>query len=145
MDQAISQFLSAGTLVLVLSIIILTFFIRRIIETAFPHVKKQADENSPKITYLTTTARWYQQVILYAIPVVVGGCLGILDVPYLFSIEGLTTTGSKVFFGGVSGWMSSFVYKVFRQVLKKKTGVDLPSVTVPPPSEDGVLPPPEGQ
>jgi mannose/fructose/N-acetylgalactosamine-specific phosphotransferase system component IIC len=132
MDSAISQFFTPGTAVLALSVVIVTFFLRRIVETALPSVKKQADENDPSITYLTLFSRWWNQVFLYAIPVVVGSALGFANVPYLFSIEGLTTTGSRVLFGGVVGWLSTYLYKVLRMALKSRTGVDLPGESVPP-------------
>jgi mannose/fructose/N-acetylgalactosamine-specific phosphotransferase system component IIC len=132
MDSAISQFFTPGTAVLALSVVIVTFFLRRIVETALPSVKKQADENDPSITYLTLFSRWWNQVFLYAIPVVVGSALGFANVPYLFSIEELTTTGSRVLFGGVIGWLSTYLYKVLRMALKSRTGVDLPGESVPP-------------
>jgi len=143
MEEAISQFFTggsrpsnaalAGTAVLALSIVIVTFFVRRIVETAVPTAKKQNDENHPGITYMTTFARWWNSVILYAIPVVVGGAIGWAHVPYLFSVEGLDTVSSRIFFGGVVGWLSSFFYKVIRMTLKKKTGVDInPTPSVMP-------------
>ncbi len=125
MDQAISQFFTAGTAILALSIVIVTFFIRRIVETAVPSVKKQADENHPTPTYKTGFARWWNSVILYSIPVLVGSTIGFFNVSYLFNIEGMDTAGSRIFFGGVVGWMSSYLYKILRLTLKKKTGVDI--------------------
>lgn len=137
MDQAISQFLTAGTAVLALSVVIFTFFIRRSVETAWPSVKKAADENHPDVTYKTTFARWWNQVILYAVPVIVGGGIGLLHVPYLFSVEGIgESTSSRIFFGGVVGWMSSYLYKIVRMTLKQKTGVDIqPSASIMPGAE----------
>ena len=55
-----------GTYVLGVFIWIVTFLMRRFIETINPQLKKQADANSPKVTYLTTGARWWNEVILYA-------------------------------------------------------------------------------
>lgn len=134
MDQAISQFFTAGTAVLALSVVIFTFFIRRIVETAWPSVKKKADENQPGITYETTMARWWNSVILYAIPVAVGGLIGLLNVPFLFSVEGVgSSMSSRVFFGGATGWMSSYIYKVIRMTLKQRTGIDIqPSPSIMP-------------
>lgn len=133
MDQALDQFITAGTAILALSVVILTFFIRRIVETAVPSVKKKADENEIGVTYSTQFARWWNQVILYSVPVIVGACIGLLKVPYLFNIEGMETRGARVFFGGVVGWLSSYIYKIVRMTLKKKTGVDLePTPSVVP-------------
>lgn len=137
MDQAISQFFTAGTAILALSVVIITFFIRRIVETAWPSIKKKADENTPQITYATGFARWWNQVILYAIPVIVGAGIGLFDVPYLFSVEGVGgTASSRLFFGGCVGWMSSYLYKIIRLTLKQKTGVDIqPSGSMMPGAE----------
>lgn len=137
MDQAISQFFTAGTAVLALSIVIFTFFTRRVVETACPSVKKKADENAVSITYSTMFARWWNQVILYAIPVVVGAFIGMANIPYLFSVEGLDSRGSRMFFGGVVGWLSSFIYKVIRMTLKKRTGIDIqPTPSVMPGADE---------
>lgn len=132
MDQALSQLLNLGTAVFAVAIVVATFFIRRGIETAWPSLRKKADENAPATTYSTTAARWYQQLGLYTIPVVVGMGLGIVDIPFLFP-EGLRTLGGRVFFGAVTGWLSSAVYKVVRRVAAQKVGIELPSVSSFPP------------
>lgn len=133
MDQAISQFFTAGSAVLAISVVIATFFIRRVVETAVPSIKKMADENDPHPTYMNTLARWWNKVVLYFIPVLVGAGIGLFHIPYLFSIEGLGDTSSRVFFGGVVGWMASFIYKGVRMAIKNKTGVDIqPSRSVIP-------------
>ena len=124
MDQAISQFLQPGTLALAVAVFILTFLIRRVVETAVPTLKKQSDENHPKVTYATGFARWYQQVILYAIPVAVGTCLGALQIQYVTPSE-VSTVGGGMVFGAVVGWFSSFLYKIVRRALVQKAGVDV--------------------
>ncbi len=141
MDQILDQFLNVGTIVLAVSVVILTFVVRRVVETAMPSLKKQADENAPQVTYATTLARWYQQLILYIIPVVVGGVIGWCNVPYFFNAEELTTTGSRVFFGGVVGWFSSFIYKAVRMALRKKVGIDIdPSSSMIPGASTSIPP-----
>src|SRR5262245_52216745 len=98
MDLAIEQLLNLGTMIFAVSIVIVTFFIRRIVETQWPSLRKKADENSPIVTYATTFARWYQTVILYAIPVVVGGLLGLLKITYFFPPT-IETSGGRQFYG----------------------------------------------
>jgi hypothetical protein len=133
MDSAIEQLLSLGTMVFAVSIVIATFFIRRVVETKWPALRKKADENAPVITYSTPFARWYQTVILYAIPVVVGGLLGLLKITYFFPAD-IVTPGGRLFYGGVVGWFSSAIYKVVKKALASK-GVELPGSLVPgPPS-----------
>ena len=139
MDEAVEQLLKFGTLVYAVSIVIVTFFIRRTLETKWPDLRKKADENAPAITYSSSVARWYQQVFLYAIPVVVGMSMGLLDVP--FFPETITTMSGRICFGAVVGWLSSAVYKVVKKTLAKR-GIDLPSPSLTP---SPVPPPPEGQ
>lgn len=134
MDSAIEQLLNLGTAIFAISIVIVTFFIRRIVETQWPVLRKKADENAPTITYSTAFARWYQTVILYAIPVVIGGLLGLLKITYFFP-DTVATTGGRLFYGGVVGWFSSAIYKVVKKVLASK-GIDLPGSLIPdPPSQ----------
>jgi hypothetical protein len=139
MDEAISQLLNVGTAIFAVSIVVVTFFIRRGIETAWPSLRKKADENSPSVTYSTAAARWYQQVFLYAIPVLVGLGLGLLDVPFLVP-EDLRTLGGRIFYGMVSGWFSSATYKVIKRLFAQR-GIELPSASINPSAPSG---PPSG-
>lgn len=134
MDSAIDQLLSLGSMIFAVSIVIVTFFIRRVVETQWPDLRKQADENAIATTYLNNFARWYQTVILYAIPVVVGGLLGLLKITYFFP-ESIQTAGGRLFFGGVVGWFSSAIYKVVKKMLASK-GIELPGSMVPPASKE---------
>lgn len=133
MDSAVDQLLNLGTLVFAVSIVIVTFFIRRIVETLWPALRKKSDENAPVVTYSTPFARWYQTVILYAIPVVAGALLGLLKITYFFP-EAIHTPGGRLFYGGVVGWFSSAIYKVVKKALAAR-GVELPGSLLPgPPS-----------
>lgn len=140
MDAALGQLLGIGTLILAVSIVIATFFVRRIVETAWPQLRKQADENDSKITYYSSAARWYQTVILYAIPVVVGGLIGLLKIPYFYP-ESVQTAGGRLFFGGVVGWFSSTLYKVAKRMLAQR-GIEIPSASLVPPTPTPSEPPP---
>jgi hypothetical protein len=140
MDEAISQLLNLGTAVFAVSIVVATFFIRRGVETAWPSLRKKADENDPCVTYSTTAARWYQQVFLYAIPVVVGVGFGLIDVPFLVP-ESLRTLGGRIFYGMVAGWFSSAIYKVVKKLLAEKAGIQLPSASINPVSISSNPPP----
>jgi len=123
MDNAIANFLQFGTLILACAVFIVTFFVRKIVETAVPSVKKQADENSPNKTYTTGFSVWWNQVILYAIPVVIGCLFGLFNAPFMFAGD-IKTMSGRIIFGGVIGWFSSFLYKVVRKMIIKKTGID---------------------
>lgn len=136
MDNAFDQLLTFGTMIFAVSIVIVTFFIRRIVETAWPSLRKKADENAPTITYSSWAARWYQTVVLYAIPVVAGGLIGLIKIPYFFP-ESVQTSGGRLFFGGVVGWLSGTLYKVAKKALAQR-GIELPGGSLAP----SPLPPP---
>ncbi len=134
-----SLFTRPGTYVLGLFIWIFTLFTRRLVENIAPWLKKQADANSPKITYATAGARWWNEVILYAIPVVYGCLAGFMKNDFLFGpVAGL---GARIMFGGVTGYFSGFLYKIIRKVIHKKLGIDVEPGThssAPPPPEPPV-------
>jgi len=135
MDDVVNLFLSYKTVMMAVAVSVLTFFVRRIVETADPSIKKAADENSPQKTYLTIFASWWNQVLLYMIPVLV--CMVLVFTVTEFDPNGLTSKGAKFIYSIVVGWASSSVYKVLNKVFKSKTGVDLPGTTdsdPPPPA-----------
>lgn len=140
MEHAADFLLQKGALLLGVLVVIITFFIRRVVETALPNLKKKADENSPQVTYLTEFARWWNSVILYALPVVTGSALAIVK-PDWFLPES-ATKGDAFLYGMIIGWFSSFLYKVVRKTLKARTGIDpVPGVasvfpSSPPPPDD---------
>jgi hypothetical protein len=121
MDDALTQLMHTGTVVFGVAVVVITFFIRRLVETSFPSVGKKADENHPDTTYLTTFARYWNQVILYILPPLVGILIGLFDIPYLHGDEGPSTMGGRIFAGIFVGGMSAMVYKT----VKKRWGIDL--------------------
>lgn len=134
MDEVVSSLLSYSSVILSLAVVILTFFIRGVVEVAVPSVKKAADENSPDVTYKTSFSEWWNKVILYAIPVVIGATLAVTVKD--LAPQGFVGAGGALIYGAIVGWFSSFLYKVFRKILKARTGLDLPgSGSVPPPSD----------
>lgn len=145
MEQAADFLLQKGTLLLGVLVVIITFFIRLVAETAAPSLKKKADENSPEITYATPFARWWNSVILYALPVMIGGGLAMWKIAWFLPESASRSDG--LLMGIVVGWFSSFMYKVVRKVLKARTGIDPvpgPVSLVPDkPEEDKKDDPPE--
>lgn len=132
MDNAINLLLREGTVALAVAVVIATFFTRRICEMLWPSIRMQAHENDPRKSYATKMAEWWNKVILYAIPPTIGGLLGLLPVPFVFPPQDFATVADKAIFGVGVGWFSSFIYKVMRSLLKKTTGVDLPSDSLRP-------------
>jgi hypothetical protein len=125
MDEAVTTLLSTGALILGLTAFIGTFIIRRIVETAVPTARKQADANAPGATYSTPFSRWWNEVILYAMPAIIGGSCGAVNLGEALNSDAGKTLWGRMFFGMIVGFFSGFIYKVARKLLKKTTGVDL--------------------
>ena len=113
-----------GTYVLAVAIFIFTFLLKRVVETAAPWLKKQHDENSPKVTYLTTGARWWNEVILYLLPVTLGVLAGAL-LKSEFFFDGIGDKGGRLGFGGGVGWFSGLLYKILKKLIRQKFGLEL--------------------
>lgn len=139
MNEALTDFIGWHTLIFGLACWVLTFFTRRIVETAIPHLKKQADANAPDATYRTTFARWWNEVILYALPVAWGAISASLMTMYPFP-QGLTSFSARLFFGIVVGFFSGFIYKILKKIVLKKFDIvdegDLPTAKAPEPAGD---------
>lgn len=145
MEEITSQLLRPGTFAVAVMVVIATFFLRRIMEGVFPSLKKKADENSPEVTYENRAAFWWNTVVLYAIPVVAGMLFGLVSSEFLHG--SIDSVGGRVMFQGGIGWFSSFLYKIFRKLVLKKTGVDINPGSIKPPSMEGDVkpePPPTG-
>ncbi len=134
MENALTNFLGWHTLIFGLMCWILTFITRRIVETALPHLKKSADANHKDVTYKTTFARWWNEVILYVMPPSWGALAGGLASMYPFP-DGLTSLSARLFFGVVVGFFSGFIYKIVKKVVLKKFDIvkesDLPEAKPP--------------
>lgn len=118
----------SGTYILAVAVFVSTYFIRKIIEIIRPGWKKMADANDIGLTYLSTMARWWNEVILYAIPVVLGAMSSLFGSALLFG--GLDAQAGMMFGAGV-GWFSSFLYKALKKAVSGRLGVDAPS-SLPP-------------
>jgi hypothetical protein len=129
--------LHLGTLVLGLTVYIITFFIRRTVETAWPHLKKQADANDPGKTYLTSGARWWNEVALYGIPVAVGCLLSLSRSEFLFGP--VVGPLPQFLFSGAVAWFSSYLYKGIKRLVRARLGETTErSSSRPPPSIGGL-------
>lgn len=136
MDQLKAQFWQLGTLYLAAIVVIVTFFIRRVVEEALPWLKKVADESDPKPIYKNKLSEWWNAVILYLLPVATGATGAACFPSYFASGKAAESTGNAIMFGMVIGWCSSFLYKVIRKGLKKKTGIDLTPGPIDPTAKD---------
>jgi hypothetical protein len=141
MNQLIAQFWQLGTFYLGIAVVIATFFVRRIVEQAIPSIKKAAHENDPKPTYKTKLAEWWNKVLLYLIPVVVGILGAIFWQDFFCSGEASENLKDAGMFGAIMGWFSSFLYKVVRKTLYKRTGIDPIPGPLDPTEKDSDPPP----
>ncbi len=123
-----------GTYVLGLIIFIVTLFVRRIVENVWPSLKKKADENAKIPTYLTPMARWWNTIILAALPVALGAVSSLLKSDFFF--DGIGDKGGRVAFGGCVGWFAGFLYQALKRAIKQKFGLDIT------PAGDSEAPPP---
>lgn len=135
MDEAVNHLLSFGALMLGMISFIGTFLLRRVIETAAPGLRKMSDANAPGLTYGSTAARWWNEVVLYALPAIVGALIGLTNAAYIFADMKIATMGGRILCGVVLGFFSGFVYKVIAKGTRRVTGIDLV------PERGGSLPP----
>lgn len=133
MDEVVAQLLTFQTIILMMAVVICTYFIRKSVELFFPALKKSADEMAPGQTYLSHLAAWWNEVGLHLIPVILGIAL-VFAVKELASLK-FTSKGGMTVYGGVLGWFASTGYKILNRTIKTKWGVELPSTddSVPPP------------
>lgn len=112
-----------GTYVLAVIVFVTVFFIRRVVENIWPNLKKQHDENSTKVTYLTATARWWNTVILAALPVALGALSSLMKSDFFF--DGIGDKGGRIAFGGCVGWFAGFLYQALKGLVKQKMGLTI--------------------
>jgi hypothetical protein len=127
-------FLLIPTLFFALGCWVVTFIIRKVVETAYPKIK-----GTPP--YETKLQSWWHEVILFAAPALVGvgGALSLKNVemviPKMFS-----SWQGAILYGLVIGFFCSLIYKAFKKMFFSKLGVkdekELPKATVPKPPGD---------
>ncbi len=122
-----------GTLTIAVAVVILTFFTRKIVESIRPNLKKRANEMQAAPMYASATGMWWNEVILYAIPVLYGAAFAFVKSSFLH--HDVMDFGGKLAFCGGIGWFSSLLYKGVRKVILQKTGVDIQidASLMPPP------------
>jgi len=120
MDDLMKMIFRPGTLVLAIAIYASTHIFRRIVETARPGLKRQATEMDKAAMYGSKMAMWWNEVVLYAMPVVAGA--GFAFWPSMFLFGDLATKDRVMLACGV-GWFSGTVYKAIRKALMAKAGL----------------------
>ena len=137
MDQLTSQFTTFGTLLLALSVVISTFFVRRFMELARPNWKKQAHELSAKPTYLGQAGLWWNDFALPLLPVLFGSGAAFTDSELLFGALAKEKLFIRFMWGGGIGWFSGVIYSGIAKAVKSKVGIDITPASTGPqtPSE----------
>jgi hypothetical protein len=141
-NQLMDLVLRPGTFILSLAVVISTFFIKRIVEIVQPTWRASkgmsgATEGKEVVRttkYSNKMALWWNEVILYAIPIVSGMILGYVDSPFLHG-EANEHLGTRLMWAAGVSWLASFFYKIFRKMVLQKTGVDIQPgpISLPPP------------
>ncbi len=106
------------------AVFFLTLITRKIVETAKPSFKKQADANDAKKSYASTGARWWNEVVLYGLGPLFGVALalGMADTEYF--PEALRANTLVVVMSGIClGFTCGYLFKIFKKILSKATGM----------------------
>jgi hypothetical protein len=126
MDAAVAQFLTTGTVMIAIMVVIVNFFVTRTVEMVWPRLKPTGAAMDHKPMYAGKAGMWWNEIGLYALPMVIGCTIGgLVNETFLFG--DITTHTGRVFYAGVVGWFADFLYTVIQKVLYKSTGVQLPS------------------
>lgn len=112
----------------------LALITRRIFEAGFVCLKATGDPAKP---YKTTMSRWWNEVILYTLPVIYGNVVCLLLYKTTFFPDGYQSWQAAMVLGTATGFMSGFLYKVAKRLILRDAGVekedDLPVANVPEP------------
>jgi hypothetical protein len=139
MDGVVSQFLSKGTAIIAIVVVICGFFTKRTVEMIWPNLRPIANEMAHKPMYKTKASLWWNQIGLYALPVVLGAMIGVVAKEEFLYGPDIKTTSGRVFYAACVGWFADFLYEVVQKALLKSTGVSLPNpddrvASISPPS-----------
>jgi hypothetical protein len=132
MDELLSYLLRPGVLTIAMVSYIATMLLRRVVETARPDLKKLAGEMDNAKMYGSRAAVWWNEVILYALPVLIAGTLGLLPSDFLHGP--IPSTEARVMFSCGVGWFSGMIYKALRKGLGGKLSASAGSEPPGPPS-----------
>ncbi len=118
LDKMFEVFASWQTMFLCLSVFLLVFGIRRIVETAAPVVK---------------TNKWWNEVSLPLLPLIVGMVMGLLAKSFPWPVVIGTSLWARGMYGAICGLASGWVYTRFRSIMKNwNQGSDSGSTNTPP-------------
>jgi hypothetical protein len=135
--MSLSSIFTIPTFLLAISINVLMLLIRRVFELAWPtlasHTPKSLAENIWERIALPTLPAVVGAIFCWVIPPAVDGALTGFSYPAV-----VTGTASRILYGVGTGFFSTYLYGVFKFLLKKEWNIDLPfpgDSTKPPPPE----------
>lgn len=117
MDEVFQTFFSAQTIFLCLGIYVITFVMRKVIETWKPKVRFN---------------RWWREIFVPIGPIVNGALLGLMKNIAWPDMLG-ESLGGRMLYGAICGLFSAFIYNRIRAWMKSKTD---PSAVAAPAAED---------
>ncbi len=110
------DFIKWQTVVFSLGIFVAVLILRKVVEGAFPFLRKSTPRNRKQMLW--------ESVVLPVLPPVLGGVFALFT-PELLQ-PSLTTVHSQVVFGAVCGFLSTYAYMILKAIVKKNFGVDEP-------------------
>jgi len=123
MESILQSFTLLGIGSLAVAIVVLVAFSKRALALALPQLKKaqSVSKTSNTITYQTSFARLYNELLLYLLPY---GWALLLAVPKIdFVYATADGYGGRALFGCLVATFASLIYKSFRKTIPKMFGV----------------------
>lgn len=146
MEGLVSHFLSLQTVYLVVAVIGTTWFVRLLVETAWPQLRvrdsKASERKSGSATsYPSVASRWWNRVAIRVLPIACGALTAVWKIPLIHGDDpALDDVLSRLIYGTVIAFIAHPVYKALNAAFKKRTGNNLPGVDSesrpPPPKKD---------
>ena len=119
MDNILQALLSWQFVLFALAIAAFTFVARKVVEFAI-------DSPSIPTGKMTKNDRFWTELVLPILPVVLGGGGGYLAKMYPFP-DGITSASARIAFGLVAGLLSGLLYRIIKGILASKLAAIVPA------------------
>jgi hypothetical protein len=121
MDNILQALMSWQFVLFALAIAAFTFVVRKVVEFAI-------DSPSIPTGKMSKHDRFWTELVLPVLPVVLGGGAGFLAKMYPFP-DGITSGSARIAFGLVAGLLSGLIYRIINSMLTSKLAAVMPPVT----------------
>lgn len=124
---------------------VFSFLTRRCFEAWRPSLRRTVEDTAKKTPYCDSLCRWWNEVILYAVPPAWGAGLAILIRKTPVFPEFFREWRLAVLFGVAIGFLSGFVYKITKRLILTRVGLPESTLTIPSGVPDAPVdvPPPD--